>query len=87
MTKPLADDTSVDIEARQVEAWRSMTPAHKAALVTSASRAADAMALAGVRARYPAASAREHFLRLAILKFGEQLASQVYPEIEDLRSK
>jgi hypothetical protein len=84
VTKPLADDTSVDIEARQVEAWRSMTPAHKAALVTSACHAADAMALAGIRVRFPAATAREQFLRLAILKLGDQLARLAYPEIDNL---
>lgn len=82
--KPLAADTSLDVEQRQVDAWRQMTPAKKAALVVSASRAADAMALAGIRARFPDSTPREQFLRLAILKFGEELARRAYPEIDQL---
>jgi hypothetical protein len=84
VTAPLADDTSADIEARQLDAWRRMTPAHKAALVIGASRAADAMARAGIRARFPNASLREQFLRLAVLKLGYELACRAYPEIDRL---
>jgi hypothetical protein len=83
--KPLAADTSLDIEQRQIEAWRQMTPAQKAALVVSASRAADAMALAGIRARFPGSTPRQQFLRLAMLKFGDELARRAYPEIDHLQ--
>jgi len=82
--KPLADDTVFDIEAMQLETWRSMADAHKAALVVGASRSADLMAVAGIRARYPGASAREQFLRLAILKLGHDLARRAYPEVDAL---
>jgi hypothetical protein len=71
--KPLADDTELDVEARQVAAWRSMSAAHK-----------DAMALTGIRARFPESTPREQFLRLALLKFGYQLASRAYPDIDRL---
>jgi hypothetical protein len=54
-----------------------MPAAQKAALVTSASRAADAMALAGIAARFPKSTPREQFLRLARLKFGYELASRI----------
>jgi hypothetical protein len=87
VSRPLAADTSPEIEARQVDGWRRMTAAQKAALVTSATRAADQMAMAGIRARFPNASAREQFLRLAILKFGDDLARQAYPEIDELSLK
>ena len=87
MATPLADDTSSDIEQRQIDAWRRMSPGQKAVLVVSASRAADAMAMAGIRARFPDAGPREQFLRLAILKLGYELARQAYPEIDDLGSK
>lgn len=83
--QPLADDTPLEIEARQIEAWRTMSAAQKAFLVTSSSRAADDMARAGIRARFPGASERERFLRLAILKLGKELARQAYPEIDQLR--
>jgi hypothetical protein len=85
--KPLADDTPLEIERIQVEGWRTMTPAHKAALVISASRAADAMARAGIRTRFPGASAREQFLRLAMLKLGVDLARQAFPEIDQIVRK
>lgn len=84
MRAPLADDTSPDIEERQIDGWRRMSAAQKAALVTSATRAANSMALAGIRDRFPHASPREQFLRLAILKFGPELARQAYPEIDEL---
>ena len=85
MNTRLADDTPPDIEARQIDAWRRMPASQIAALVTSAARAADDMARAGIRARYPNASGREQFLRLAILKFGYELARQAYPEIDEQR--
>ena len=61
-----------------------MSAVQKAALVVSASRAADAMALAGIRSRFPESTPREQFLRLAMLKFGDELARQAYPEIDQL---
>lgn len=85
VSAPLTHDTSPEIERRQVEAWRRMSAAQKAFLVTSASRAADDMARAGIRARFPGASEREQFLRLAILKLGKELARQAYPEIDELQ--
>jgi hypothetical protein len=42
------------------------------------------MAQAGVRHRYPAASDREVFLRLAIITLGRDLAVRVHPEIDAL---
>lgn len=84
MTAPLADDTALDIERRQLEAWRAMGPAEKAALISSLSQVAYDLALAGVRHRYPNGSPREHALRLAILTLGRDLASRAYPEIDGL---
>jgi hypothetical protein len=80
----LTADTSPDIERRQVAAWRAMTPAHKAELISALTRTAREMALAGVRHRFPGASPREHFLRLAMLTLGPDLARRAYPEIEHL---
>lgn len=82
--QPLARDTTSDVEARQIEAWQRMTPADKLAIVAGLSRAVFDLGLAGVRDRYPAASHREHFLRLAIQRFGRDLAAKVYPEIDAL---
>lgn len=80
----LSDDTAPDIERRQIERWRAMSPAEKAALIGGLSAAALDLAAAGVRHRYPGASAREQFLRRAIVLLGDDLARRVYPEVEAL---
>ena len=85
--RPLADDTPAEIEQRQIEGWRRMSPAEKADLIVKLSQAARDMALAGIRERFPQASPREQFLRLAILTLGRELASRAYPEIDRLGLK
>jgi hypothetical protein len=81
---PLSLDTPPDVEQRQVDAWRAMSPAHKAALVTGLTRAAWEMTFAGVRHRYPGASPREQFLRVAVIVLGSELASLAYPDAAGL---
>jgi hypothetical protein len=80
----LSLDTSPEVEARQIEGWRRMTPAAKIALVLQMSAAVRSMALAGVRLRYPAASPGEQRLRLAQVVLGDDLARKAYPEIAGL---
>lgn len=80
----LSLDTDADIERRQIEAWRRMSPAEKAAIVTGLTRAAFEMAAAGVRHRHPDASPRELFLRLAIVVHGRDLACLAYPDAATL---
>jgi hypothetical protein len=80
MPAPLTLDTSPEIERLQVEAWRRMSPAEKAATITGLTRAAHAMTRAGVRHRYPGGSPRELFLRTAIVTLGSELAVAAYPD-------
>lgn len=82
----LSRDTDAEAEARQIEAWRRMSSIQIAELITGASRAARALALAGLRARHPAASERELLIRLAALTLGRDLARRVYPELDRLDS-
>jgi hypothetical protein len=84
---PLSLDTSADIERRQVESWRQMSPAQKAALVTGLTRAAWEMTSAGVRQRYPDATPREHFLRVAVIVLGPDLARLAYPDVAGVISE
>jgi hypothetical protein len=65
---PQTSDTAPEIEARQVEAWRAMTPAAKLRLVSDLVCATEELALAGVRMRHPNADEREQQLRLAALR-------------------
>jgi hypothetical protein len=84
MRAPLALDTAPEIERRQIEAWRRMAPADKAATVTGLSRAAWALAAAGVRHRHPGASEREQRLRLALLLLDPDLVVAAYPDAAPL---
>ena len=76
----LSDDTALEIEQLQIARWREMSSTEKARLITGLCQAADALAIAGIRHRYPAASSRECFLRLATLKLGRELTCRVYPD-------
>jgi hypothetical protein len=78
--KPLSADTSSAIESLQIEQWRQMSADQKAAVVSGLTEAAYELARAGVRHRYPHASPREQFLRLAILTLGPDLARKAYPD-------
>jgi hypothetical protein len=80
MRTPLAADTSPDMETRQIEAWRRMSPAEKIATVVALNQAARAMMLAGIRSRHPSAGEHEVFLRAAIATLGAALAAEAYPE-------
>jgi len=77
----LSEDTTREAEDLQIARWRAMSTTEKATLTASLCRALDAMALAGVRLRYPNASDRECFLRLAALRLGRDLALLAYPEL------
>jgi hypothetical protein len=81
---PLADDTPLEIEALQLARWRRMSREDKAVLIAGLCRGVHEAATEGVRRRYPAATLRERFLRLAILRLGRDLARQAFPDAADL---
>ena len=80
----LSSDTSFDVERQVVEIWRSLSTVELFALVAGASRAARALALAGLRERFPEASDRELVARLSEITLGRELARRVYPELDRL---
>ena len=83
-SEALSRDTPFEIERRQIEGWRRMTPAEKLRLVLAMSASVRRLALAGVRRRYPHAEPREHDLRLAQVMLGDELARRAYPELDVL---
>ena len=85
--RPLSHDTAPDVERLQIERWRTMAPAEKAAIVTGLTQAAYEMARAGVRHRHPHADAREQFLRLALDVLGPDLACRAYPDATALTDR
>ena len=78
---PVTLDTTPDIERLQIERWRQLSAAVKAAIVSGLTSAVYELALAGVRHRYPDASPREQFLRLAVNTLGPELAARAYQEL------
>jgi hypothetical protein len=78
---PVSLDTSPEIERMQINRWRQMSPAEKGAIVSGLTQAVFDLSLAGIRLRYPGASLREQFLRLALITLGPDLARRAYPEI------
>lgn len=85
MSRPrLAQDTPLEIEDQQIASWRAMTLSDKGKLIGQLTASALAMTEAGIRARYPAATDREVFLRLACIRLGRALATRVYPDAAGL---
>ena len=80
----LAADTTADIEQRQVDSWRRLSPLERLRLVSETTRAVTNLSLAGIRRRHPEASERECFVRLAAILLGVDTARRVYPDAAQL---
>ena len=80
----LSADTTADIEQRQVDAWRRLSPVERLRLVSDTTRAVMDLSRAGIRRRHPQASERECFLRLAAILIGVDTARRIYPEAAQL---
>ena len=80
----LAADTTLDVEQRQLDSWRRLSPADKLRLVSDTTRAVIDLSLAGIRRRHPDATERECFLRLAIILLGAERARRIYPDAAQL---
>ena len=76
----LSADSSPTVERLQIDAWRRMSPLHKARTVDGLTRTAQLLALAGIRQRHPDASERECFLRLSVLKLGSEATRRLYSD-------
>jgi hypothetical protein len=79
-------DTDPEIERMLVEAARRLSPGERLMRVFELNRAAETMALAGLRQRHgPGLSPREEQLRLAALRLGRETMVEVFdwdPEVE-----
>lgn len=78
-------DTHPKMEALQIKLLRETPPWRKMEMLVSLNASAQALALAGLRRRYPAASPSELHRRLADLLLGEVLARKVYGDPEYAR--
>ena len=80
--RDLYPDTDPEAERVQMEIYRQMPPWKKIQVVEDANRLSRALALAGLRSRYPDAGPEEIQRRFLGLWLGEDLASEVYGPIE-----
>lgn len=77
-------DTSPEAAKLQIELIRRKSTEERAKLLTGICNMVDTFAAAGIRHRFPEASEREVFLRLAVRRLGEDLARRAYPEVGPL---
>ena len=77
------DDTHPEIERLQIEGLRQMPPWRKLALVGDMNEAVRALALAGLRQRYPDDTPAQRRRRLADLVLGPELATRVYGPLQE----
>lgn len=68
-----SSDTSADAERVLFDLYRRMEPWQRAQRCLELQEMAEQAALAGIRARHPAADEREQRLRLAALKYPREL--------------
>ena len=76
--RPLAADTTLEAEQRQLEIWRAMTPAQKFALLDDLYSSAILFVEAGIRMRHPDADAAEVRMRRLALTLGRDVVQRLY---------
>jgi len=84
---PPASDTSAEVEDFLVARLRELSLAEKLAMVRRLNRGLVRLTLAGVRARYPSADARELALRAAALRLPRDVMVRAFgwdPDVEGL---
>jgi hypothetical protein len=74
----LASDTSPGAESVLVDLWRRASPARKIEMILSANRTARALAMTGLRERFPGECPARLQRRLADVWLGPDLAAKVY---------
>ena len=80
---PFYTDTDPKIEALQVQYLRAAPSWRKMEMLAGLNASARALALTGLRQRFPMADEAELRRRLADLLLGSDLAQKVYAELED----
>jgi hypothetical protein len=72
------EDTSAKAQAVYWERLAEMTPAEKVAIGVALWQAADSVQRAALRQLYPQADEDEITFRLAVTRFGPELARKIY---------
>jgi hypothetical protein len=74
-----SEDTTPEAERLQFAIYARMTPAKKVERVRALCRAANGLALEGLRRRHPQESETALRLRLAEMRLGSELARRIKP--------
>ena len=74
-------DTSPEMQERYTALLRARSPRQRLETMVALTRAAQAMTRAGIRARHPAAPARELDARYAARVYGAAAAQRLFPDI------
>jgi hypothetical protein len=82
-TAILSSDTTPEAERLQVQGLRQMPPWRKMALVGEMNRTVCALALAGLRQRFPDETPAVRRRRLADLLLGPELAARAYGPLQE----
>ena len=85
LIQPQSEDTSAVTDRWLVDRWRAMSSNEKVRMIGGLQRAANLMARAGARLRYPSAGEREIDLRVAALTLGRDLMIRAYSWDPDVR--
>jgi hypothetical protein len=80
--RTLAADTHPEAERVLIKLWRAASPARKMEIVLSANRTARALALTGLRERFPNETPARLQRRLADLWLGPELAAKAYGPLD-----
>ena len=80
--EPLSSDTSLEAEARQLQAWRAMSSIEIARTIRAAWSAGQRIAWIGLQERFPHADADELRVRLAVQTLGRDLAHRIHPQVD-----
>ena len=75
---PLSPDTSPEAEEAYFSILRKRSPGERVLAAARLTQTVNALALAGIRERYPQADERELFLRLAALRLGRRAVIDAY---------
>ena len=81
----LSPDTHPEIERMQIERMRQMPSWRKIELVGDMNETVRALALAGLRQRYPGDTPAQRRRRLADLMLGPELAARIYGPLQEDR--
>ena len=74
-------DTTLEGQARYADLLRAASPEARLAQALSLSQAVRDLAIAGIRNRFPSATAEEIRARLAVRLYGREIACRVYSNV------